>query len=92
MPLWFQFCPEFQVSGGADGWRSIRWFLWKLRAMPNCNNPNSVGFDFIKKSIWRNYHLPVWKFWKLWYNSSGFRKILKSSQDFFGFISKTDRS
>ena len=57
--------------------------------MPHCNDPNDIGFDFIKKPVWRYDHLPVGKFWKLRYDSSGFRKVLKPSQDFFGSISKT---
>jgi hypothetical protein len=28
-----------------------RWFLWKLCAMPHCNNPDDIDFDFIKKPI-----------------------------------------
>jgi hypothetical protein len=73
------------------GWRLTLWSLWKLRTMPNRNNPNDVGFDFIKKPIRRDNHFTVGKFWKLRYDSSGFREVLKPSQDFFGSISKTGR-
>jgi len=59
--------------------------------MPHCNNPNEVGFDFIEKPVRRYDHLPVGKFWKLRYDSPGFRKDLKPAQDFFGSIPKTDR-
>jgi hypothetical protein len=59
--------------------------------MPHCNNPNDVGFDFIEKPVRRYDHLPVGKFWKLRYDSSRIRKVLKPAQDFFGSIPKTDR-
>jgi hypothetical protein len=81
------FCAPLQEHG----WRLSRWFLWKLRTMPHCNNPNNVGFDSIKKSIGRDNNLPVGKFWKFRYDSSRFRKVFKPSQDFFGLISKTRR-
>jgi hypothetical protein len=71
--------------------RSARWFLWKLGAMPHGNNPNDVGLDFIKKPKWRDDYLSVGKVWKLRYDSSGFRKVLKPSQYFFASISKTGR-
>jgi len=59
--------------------------------MPHCNDPNNLGFDFIKKPVRGDNHLPVGEFWKLWYDSSGFRKVLKPSQNFFGSVSKTSR-
>jgi hypothetical protein len=57
--------------------------------MPNRNYPNDIAFDFIKKTVWRYDHLPVGKFWKFWYNSSGFRNVLEPSQNGFGMLSKT---
>ena len=78
------------LSAGTTDWRSGPWFSWKLCTMPHCNNPNDIDFNFIKKSIRRYNNLSVGKFWKFRYDSSGFRKVLKSSQDFFGLISKTD--
>ena len=59
--------------------------------MPHRNNPNDIGFDFIKKPVRRYDHFSVGEFWKFRYNSSGFRKVLKPSQDFFGSISKKGR-
>jgi hypothetical protein len=54
--------------------------------MPNRNYPNDIAFDFIEKPVWRYDHHPVRKFWEFWYNSSGFRKFLKSSQNSFGML------
>ena len=62
--------------------------LWKLCTMPHSNYPNDVAFDFIIKTIWRYDHLPVGKFWKFGYDSSGFRKVLEPSQNCFGMLSK----
>lgn len=70
-------------------WRLMPWLLWKLCAMPYRNYPNNITLDFIKKTVWRYNHLPVGKFWKFWYDSSGFRKALKPSQNCFGMFSKT---
>jgi hypothetical protein len=56
--------------------------------MPHSNYPNNITFDFIKKPVWRYDHLPVWKFLKFGYDSPGFRKFLKPSQNCFGMLSK----
>jgi len=58
--------------------------------MPHCNNPNDIAFDFIKKPIRRYNHLSVRKLWKFRYDSSGFRKVLKPSQNFFSSIPEID--
>jgi len=71
-----------------QGWRLMRWLLWKLFTMPNSNYPNDVAFDFIKKAVWRYDHLPEGEFWKFGYDPSGFRKVLESSQNCFGMLSK----
>ena len=56
--------------------------------MPYRNNPDNIAFGFIKKTIrWYDY-FSVGEFRKLWYNSSGFRKILKPTKNFFSFIAK----
>jgi hypothetical protein len=47
--------------------------------MPHRNYPNDIAFDFIKKTVWRYDHLPVGKFWKFWYDSSGFRKLFRNA-------------
>ena len=72
----------------AHGWRLMPWLLWKLCTMPHSNHPNDVAFDFIKKTVWRYDHLPEGKFWKFGCDSSGFRKVLESSQNCFGMLSK----
>jgi hypothetical protein len=60
--------------------------------MPYGNNPNGIIFGFIKKPI-RGYNdLPVGKFRKLRYDSSGFGEILEPSQDFFSPVPKIDGS
>ena len=66
-------------SPTGSGWRSIRWFFWKLSTMPNCNNPNDIFFNPIKKPIRGYDHLPVVKIRKLGYDSTAFRQILKPS-------------
>jgi len=58
--------------------------------MPHSNNPNDVAFYFIEKTVWRNDHLPERKVWKFGYGSSGFRKVLKPSQNSFAMLSKID--
>jgi len=47
--------------------------------MPHGNDPNDIGFDFIKKPVWRYDHLPIGKFYKFRYDSPEFRKVLKPS-------------
>jgi hypothetical protein len=84
--------PGFYDPLQEHAWRSTRWFFGSCAPMLHSYNPENIGFDFIKKSIWRDNNLPVGKFWKFRYDSSGFRKVLKPSQDFFGSISKTGRS
>ena len=79
----------FPGPSQAQGWRLMPWLLRKLCTMPNRNYPNDIAFDFIKKPVGRYDYLPVGKFWKLWYDSSGFRKVLESSQDCFGMLSKS---
>ncbi len=56
--------------------------------MPHSNNPNNIVFDFIKKPVWRYDIFSVGELWKLWYDSSRFRKVLKPSQNFFSLITK----
>jgi hypothetical protein len=59
--------------------------------MPHGNNPDDVGFDSIKEPVRRDNYFAEWQVWKLRYDSSGFRKVFKPSQDLFGSISKTAR-
>lgn len=86
----FKSATAFPGPSQAHGWRLMTWLLWKLCTMPHSNYPNDVAFDFIKKTVWRNDHLPEGKFWKFGYNSSGFRKVLEPSQNCFGMLSKID--
>jgi len=67
---------ELEIEVVLEPTLSGPWFLWKLRIMPYRNDPNDIGFGFIKKSVWRYDYLPVGKLWKLWHDSSGLRKIL----------------
>jgi len=76
----------FPGPSQAQGWHLMPWLLWKLFTMPHCNYPNDVAFDFIKKTVWRYGHLPVGKFWKFGYDSSGFRRVFKPSQNCFGTV------
>ena len=80
----------FPGPSQANGWRLIPWLLWKLCTMPHSNYPNDVTFYFIKKTVWRNDHLPEGKIWKFGYDFSGFRKVLEPSQNCFAMLSKID--
>lgn len=77
----------FPRPSQAQGLRLMPWLLWKLYTMQHRNYPNDIAFDFIKKAVWRYDHLPVGKFWKFWYDSSGFRKVLKPSHNCFVIFS-----
>jgi len=41
----------------ALGWRSVSRFLWKLGTMPHSNNPDDIGFNFVKEPIGRDDNL-----------------------------------
>jgi hypothetical protein len=58
--------------------------------MPYRNNPDGIALGFIKKPEWRYDYFSVGEFRELWYNSSGFWKSLKPSQDFFSLIAKVN--
>jgi len=57
--------------------------------MPDGDDPDHIVFNSVKEPIWRYDYLPIGKVWKLRYNSSGFGKVLESSQNSFSSISET---
>jgi hypothetical protein len=69
----------FPGPSQTQGWRLMPSLLWKLFTMPHSNYPNDVAFYLIKKTVWRNDHLPEGKIWKFGYDFSGFRKVLEPS-------------
>ena len=56
--------------------------------MPHCNYPNNITFYFIEEPVRGYDHFPVGELRKFRYNSPGFRKILKATQDFFSVITE----
>ena len=57
--------------------------------MPYRNDPDHIVFNSVKEPVWRYDYLPIGKVRKLRYDSSGFGKVLESSQNGFSLITET---